>query len=55
MPVNHANEFLKSVHNEAFFPELFSPNFDQLFQTSETYFQKKIWLKSLHMVISLTG
>ena len=50
MPVNHANEFLNSVHTEAFFPELCSPNFDKLFQIGETYFQKTFWLKSLHMV-----
>ena len=41
MPVNHVKEFLKSVHTKAFFPELFSQNFEQLFQNSETFFQKK--------------
>ena len=55
MPVNHVKEFLKSVHTKAFFPELFSQNFEQLFQNSETFFQKNFWLKSLHMVTTLTG
>ena len=55
MPVNHVQEFLKSVHTKAFFPELFSQNFEQLFQNSETFFQKNFWLKSLQMVSSLTG
>ena len=40
MPVNHLKEFLKSVHTKAFFPELFSQNFEQLFQIGETFFQK---------------
>ena len=31
MLVNHAKEFLKFVHTKAFFPELFSQNFEQLF------------------------
>lgn len=55
MPVNHVKEFLKSVHTKAFFPELFSQNFEQLFQNSETFFQNFFWLKSLHMVTTLTG
>ena len=55
LPVNHVKEFLKSVHTKAFFPELFSQNFEQLFQNSETFFQKNFWLKSLHMVTTLTG
>ena len=55
MPVNHTKKFLKSVHTKAFFPELFSQNFEQLFQNSETFFQKNFWLKSLHSVTTLTG
>ena len=50
MPVNHANEFLKSVHTEALFQELFSRNFEQLFPSCETFFQKMFWFKSLQMV-----
>ena len=55
MLVNHTKEFLKSIYIKAFFPELFSQNFEQLFQNSETFFQKIFWLKSLHMVSTLTG
>ena len=55
MPVNHTKEFLKSIHTKAFFPELFSQNFEQLFQIGETFFQQDFWLKLLHMVRTLTG
>ena len=40
MPVNHTNEFLKSVHTQALFSDLFSWNFEQLFPSCETFFQK---------------
>ena len=37
------------------FYELFSQTFEQLFQIGETFFQKKFWLKSFHIVRTLTG
>ena len=33
-------EFLKSVHTKALFPEPFSQKFEQLFPISETFFKK---------------
>ena len=38
MPVNHAQEFLKSIHTEALFYELFSQTFEQLFTSFGKFF-----------------
>ena len=55
MPIKHTKNFLKSIYTKAIFPELFSQNFEQLFQIGETFFPKIFWLKLLEMVRILTG